>query len=325
MNKKLLLLLDGLVSLLIMAGVLWFIGADKFIAELAGVNLFYVAVSIVFLLLMDFVMAYRIKLVLKENKVDVSYKGTFLSHMVGMLLSDFTPARSGYFATAAALSYNYKVPSEKAMVAILGPQTLDFIVKVIVGTISLLYLTKYVLHLDNGWFVFVGAGLMCVMIAVMVLLLFSGRFLRLFSFAERIPFTKRVYLMFLRMQENSHTILKVLPQLIALLLLSWSAKAISWYFVAKSLGITIDIGIPEVLVYYFIQPTLTILEFVPSPTIAGLGLSEGGGAVLLSVFGISAAKAASFVFLARIKTTFVNLIAVPETLKTAKGMKDDLF
>lgn len=325
MNKKVLLLLDALVSMGIMALVLWFIGVDKFIAELTTVNLFFLALSILFLMGMNFVMAYRIQLMLKANKVAIAYKDTFFSHMCGMLLSDFTPARSGYFATAAALSYNHGTPSDKAMIAILGPQALDFITKVIAGTIALLFITNYILHLDSSWFIFLGAGLMCVMIAIMVLLMFSKKFLRLFSFSKKLPIAERIFHMFEKMQDNSHTVIKMLPQLVGLLLLSWSAKAISWYFVAKSIGITIDIGIPEVLVYYFLQPTLTILEFVPSPTIAGLGLSEGGGAVLLSVFGVTAAKAASFVFLARIKTTAVNLIGIPETMKAAKGLKKDLF
>jgi uncharacterized protein (TIRG00374 family) len=325
MNKKVLIAIDAVVSIGILAAVLWFIGIDKFIVELTTVDLGLLALSIVFLLVMDFVMAYRIQLMLKANQIALKLRDCFYPHMCGMLLSDFTPARSGYFATAAALSYNHKVPSEKAMIAILGPQALDFITKVIAGTLCLLFITNYILHLDSGWFIFLGAGLMCIMIAIMLLLMFSKRFLALFSFSKKLPLAEKVYHMFERMQENSHTVIKMIPQLVGLLLLSWTAKAVSWYFVAKSIGITIDIGVPEVLIYYFLQPTLTILEFIPSPTLAGLGLSEGGGAVLLSVFGVTAAKAASFVFLARIKTTLVNLIGIPETMKAAKGLKKELF
>jgi uncharacterized membrane protein YbhN (UPF0104 family) len=92
-------------------------------------------------------------------------------------------------------------------------------------------------------------------------------------------------------------------------------KAISWYFVAKSLGINIDVSpFPELLFYYFFQPLITMLEFVPSPTLAGIGLSEGGGTLVMAFFGVNPASAAAFVLLARVKTTFVNLLAMPDTL-----------
>ncbi|MEK6979693.1 MAG: lysylphosphatidylglycerol synthase transmembrane domain-containing protein [Candidatus Micrarchaeota archaeon] len=325
-KNKLLLIADAIISVVIIAGILYYIGADKIFAELSNINYFYLALSVLFLCVMHLGMVLRIKLILNAigsgatKLIDIAR-----AHFVGMLLADFTPARSGYFATVASLSYNHNVPSEKAMVAILGPQILDFILKVVVGTISILYLTSYVLKMNETWFIFLGAFVMVAMTAVMVLLLFSKKFLALFSFASKIPIASKIYAMFVRTQEHSDVVVKKLPELLGLMIFSWSGKAISWFFVAKSIGINLELGFPEPIFYYFLQPTLTLLEFIPSPTIAGLGLSEGGGAVLLAVFGITAAKAASFVFLARIKTTFVNLIAIPEAIKTMKKMKDSEF
>lgn len=324
-KSHVLLVLDAIISIAIIAGILYYIGADKIFAEFTNINYFYLFLSVVFIVVMHLIVSYRIKMLLEENNVHLKFKDILSSHMVGMLLSDFTPGRSGYFATAATLKYNYNAPSDKAMLAILGPQALDFIIKVTAGTLSMLYVTNYILKIGDGWFIFLGAIIMVLMIAIMLLLMFSKRFLKLFSFMFSIPLLKRVYVMMDKMQDSSHTVIKKLPELIVLLFLSLSAKAISWYFVAKSLGITLNLDFPEPIFYYFLQPTLTILEFVPSPTIAGIGLSEGGGAVLLSLFGITAAKAASFVFLARIKTTLVNLIAIPEAIKTMKNVKDSEF
>ena len=72
---------------------------------------------------------------------------------------------------------------------------------------------------------------------------------------------------------------------------------------------------PEAVFYLFLQPLVTMLEFVPSPTIAGLGLSEGGSTLVFSFFGVGAAVAASFALLVRFKTTFVHLPAVPEAVR----------
>jgi uncharacterized protein (TIRG00374 family) len=325
MDKKIILLIDAVISAVILIVILQMIGIEKILVELQNIDYFYLALSIVFLFVMDFVMSYRIQMLLKASGVIVRFRDAFMSHMSGMLLSDFTPGRSGYFITAAALKYNHNVPSEKAMMAILGPQALDFIVKVVSGTTFMLYLTWYVLQIKEVWFIFMGATMMMIMIAVMLLLLFSKKFLALFSFANSIPVANRVYGMFVKMQDHTHVVIKKLPMLCVLVMLSWTGKALSWFFVAKSLGITLTLNFPEPLFYFLLQPTVTILEFIPSPTMAGLGLSEGGGAVLLSLFGISLAKAVSFVFLARAKTTVTNLIALPETIKTLKGVKNDIF
>ncbi len=325
MNKKLFLVIDAIISIVLIIGILYYIGTDKILAEFVNINYYDLFLSLVFLGIMHLIMSYRIKILLEANNVYVKFKDIMMSHLVGMLLSDFTPARSGYFATVATLSYNYNAPSDKVMIAILGPQALDFMTKVIIGTISMLYITHYILKISDGWFIFLGAFLMSIMIVIMILLMFSEKFLKLFSVVVMIPVVGGVYNIFEKMQKTSHIVIKKLPELLVLLFLSWSAKAISWYFVAKALGITIEVGFPEPLFYYFLQPTLTILEFIPSPTIAGLGLSEGGGVILLSIFGVSAAEAASFVFLVRIKTTFMSLIAVPEMLKVAKKLKDNIF
>lgn len=319
------LLIDAFISAVIILIVLQMIGLESILKELQNINYFYLALSVIFLFMMDFVMSYRIQMLLKASGVVVRFKDAFMAHMSGMLLSDFTPGRSGYFITAGALKYNHNVPSEKAMMAILGPQALDFIVKVVSGTAFMLYLTWYVLQIKEIWFIFLGAAMMLMMIAIMLLLLFSKKFLSLFSFAKSIPITNRIYGMFEKMQDHTHVVIKKLPTLCVLVLLSWTGKALSWFFVAKAIGMTLTLGFPEPLFYFLLQPTVTILEFIPSPTIAGLGISEGGGAVLLSLFGVSLAKAASFIFLARAKTTVTNLIALPETIKTIRGLKEDIF
>ena len=58
-----------------------------------------------------------------------------------------------------------------------------------------------------------------------------------------------------------------------------------------------------------------MLEFVPSTTIAGLGISEGASVLVFSLFGIEPATAMLFALLFRFKTTVIHLPVVPEALK----------
>lgn len=312
------LVLDAAVSLAIMAAVFYFIGIDAIIREFSGINYIYLAFSVIFLLLMYLGMAARLHLVLSELGARMKFQDIMRMHFVGMLLADFTPARTGYFAVAYGLTKKHRVPEEKSIVAVLGPQIYDFVLKVVAGTAGLLYLLKVYLRITNGEVLFLGAFVMMGMVAVMVLLLFSKSFLSIFSFTRGVPIADRVFMMFEKAQQNSKVILHQFPALSFLLMYNWITKAISWFFVAKALNITLFVEFSEVFVYFFLQPLLTMLEFLPSPTLAGLGLSEGGGVLLFSVFGIGAAKAASFVFLARVKTIIVNLIGVRDTLSLVR-------
>ena len=313
------LILDSAISIAIVAVILYFIGIDKIIAEFSHINYLYLALSAFFLVLMYAVMSARLNLILRELGVKLKFMDIFRMHVVGMLLSDFTPARTGYLMVAYGLTKKHGVPEEKSTVAVLGPQIYDFMAKVILGTIALTYLLNVYLKMEHSEILFLGAVAMVAMTAVMVLLLFSKRFIRFFSFARHIPFADRILSLFEKAQQNSHVILHQFPKLFVLLLLSWTTKGISWFFVAKSLGITLDTPFPEVFAYFFLQPLLTIFEFIPSPTLAGLGLSEGGGVLVFGVLGVGAAKAASFVFLARVKTIIVNLPSLKDALSLARN------
>ncbi|VVB98503.1 Lysylphosphatidylglycerol synthase TM region [uncultured archaeon] len=313
------LILDTAISLAIVAVVFYFIGVDAIVREFSHLNYLYLLVSAGFLVLMYVGMTARLHLVLSELGVKLRFRDIFKVHVMGMLLADFTPARAGYFAVAYGLTKKYKVPEEKSMIAVLGPQIYDFMLKVVVGTAGLFYLLNTYLKISHSEILFLGALVMAGMIAVMVLLLFSKRFLAFFSFTRRIAFADKVLSIFEKAQQNSKVILHHFPSLFFLLMFTWSMKAISWFFVAKALGITLFVDFPEVFAYFFLQPLLTLLEFIPSPTLAGLGLSEGGGVLIFSLFGIGAAKAASFVFLARVKTIIVNLPAVKEAVEVLKS------
>jgi len=318
MKRNVLLAVNIIISIILVSVILYYVGVTDVIQSLSSVNLWLLLLSVLFLLVMDLLMSYRIKIVLDYLKDGTSFINILKSHFVGMLSADFTPARSGYFATAGVLHYKYGVTSEHAMVSIFGPQIFDFALKLIAGTLGIIYILYRFIGPAQGWIIILGSVVMSLIVALMLLLLFSVRFLRLFSFSEKFPLVSSGYSLFVRMQDKSHAIVKKTPELLVLLLLTWSAKAISWYFVAKSVGITVNTEFPEVFFYFFLQPLVTMLEFIPSPTIAGLGLSEGGTTAIFSFFGVPAAVAATFALLARFKTTFVHLPAVPEAFETLR-------
>lgn len=320
-RKKILLAANAIVSLALVAVILHLVGFADVLHELGGIDLGFLALSMLSLLLMDVIMSYRIKLLLEGAGARMRYLDILRSHFVGMLLADFTPSRTGYFATAAVMRYNYNAPAEKALLAIFGPQIFDFAFKVVAGGLAILYIMFVFIGPEQGWMLILGAFVIGAIILVMMLTLFSRRFLALFSFVRAIPIVSRIYGVVVKMQDSSHVVVDKTPHILVLILFSWGARALSWFFAAKAVGITVATPFPEILFYFFLQPLLTMLEFVPSPTIAGLGLSEGGATLVFSLFGILPAKAAVFALLVRFKTTFVHLPAVPEALKVPDGIK----
>ena len=322
MKKKLIILLDALISIALIFFILSFVGLEDVLDSLLNINLFFLFLSILFLLLMYCVMIFRIKILLDELKVKTSIINIVKSHFLGMLLADFTPARTGYFATAANLHYTYKLPSEKSLISILGPAIFDFSFKVTAGIIAIFLLLYNFVNTDQ-LLLFLGVIVMVFMIFIMILTVFSKRFLKIFSFSKAFPFIGGIYLMIERMQANSNVIIKKTPHLLVLLIFSWTFKSVSWYLIAKSLGITLNIWFPEIFFYFFLQPLLTMLEFLPSPTIAGLGLSEAGAVLIFSLYGVPAALGTSFALVARLKTILVNIFGISELIKLLRTISFD--
>jgi uncharacterized protein (TIRG00374 family) len=321
-RKTILILANAAVSIALMAILLQVVGIQDVLDRMAGMDFALLALSLLSLFGMDIVMSYRIQILLEEMKAGIRFIDILRSHFVGMLLADFTPSRAGYFATAAALRYNYGVPSEKALLSIFGPQMFDFAFKVVAGGLAIIYIMFVFVGPGQGLVLVAGAFAVGAIIVLMLLVLFSKRFLSLFGFARKLPMVSRFYEVFVRMQDSSHIVVRKTPHIIALIMVSWVFRSLSWFFAAKAVGITLDTAFPEVLFYFFLQPLVTMLEFVPSPTIAGLGLSESGTTLVFSLFGIPLAQATTFALLVRFKSTFLHLPAVPEALRVPHGMKE---
>ncbi len=314
-NKKQ-LLIDFFISLIIISLIMYFINPSKVFDIIKRMDLTYLVIALGLLFFVYTNMAFRIYFILKKLGTKINYINALKAHYVGMFFSDFTPARTGYFASLFAL-HKYGIKTHDAMIAIMGPAIYDFILKVVVGTLGLLFISYY--FLNSSIIIFLGSFIMFFMVLVMILLLFSRRFLNLLKFFFFLPLVKKIYNMFYNAQKNSKILVKEFPILTFVLITTWAFKSLSWYFVAKALGIRLNLQINEMFFYFLLQPLLTMLEFLPSPTLAGLGISEGAAAFLFSIFGIDKSLGFTFLFIARIKTIFFNLPIVPELIRLFKS------
>ncbi|VVC04422.1 Lysylphosphatidylglycerol synthase TM region [Candidatus Burarchaeum australiense] len=308
-----------LISLLMIAALFYFANIGDVLRVIEGIEFKWLALAFVFYFGINLCMALRIWAILRDLTVGISYPKTLMAHFTGMLASDFTPARSGYLTTAFVLSRNNKIPLEKTMVSILGPQIFDFFLKVTAGAIAFWYLLTYVLHVNAEesilFAVIFGIFALSTMIAVMFLSLFSPRFLKMMSFIKRLPFGKAVHELVENIQQNSHTIRRLFWFILLLLGFTWLLKALEWYCIALAVGFTPDVPFAPIIFFAFLQPLVTILQFAPLPTFAGVGFSEAASVFVLMQFGVAPAPALVFSLLTRFVMIAVDSIGIREAVK----------
>jgi len=313
------IIIQLLVSLAAVLVVLYLSDFTKVAEMMSRLNPVYLLIAVVFYLIINIMMGYRIKIVLKDLKEKLGLLDATEASFSGMLASDFTPGRTGYFATAFVITANSKIPLHKSMLSIFGPQLFDFSFKLITGAAALWYLMELLSSKTGGetrlFEMLLGIAIFVSMIAFMALLIFSKSFVRRLAFIRMFPYGEHVHSLLSKMQKNSKTMMKFAPYFTLLFLIGWTLKAFEWLFIAKSVGMQPNSNIPEILFFGFLHPLVTILQFIPTPTLAGMGLSEGGTAVILSLFGVPPYEAVAFALLARSMNIAVDLLGIKGAVK----------
>lgn len=326
MKKQLLLLIELAISLAIIAAVLYLVDVEKVLAAIAGANPFFILAAFLAYFGINLGMSTRIRVILAEMGHRISAGSALMANFAGMLVSDFTPARSGYFATAFVLTANEKIPLNRSIVSILGPQLFDFMVKVGAGGIAIIYIF-HKLNLGEGSLAGMLAGVVALagMLVFGVLLLFSKRFLVALKLLERLPFGEKIYGELARMQHNATAVKKVIWAILILLAVTWTLKGVEWYFLGMGLGMEPRIDFHPLIFYMFLQPLITMLQFIPTPTLAGMGLSEAGAAAILALFGVPMHVAVAFAILTRSLMIIVDLLGVNEARRVIRNNLDRIF
>ena len=305
------LLLNLLVSLAILAAVLQLAGVGGICDALLRAKPELLLLAFIAYATVTLAMAYRIKFVLAGLGEKLSLMQVVPSNLAGLLSSDFTPARAGYFFTAFSLSSKFNIAVDKTVISIFGPQLFDFLIKTLSAVALILLMVS---RAGTGGAVLnllvACAGIVAVLFAG--LLVFHPPFLDYFSFAERLPVFPQVFSFLRRMHVHSDKILSVKWGVIGLTMLTWFLKGTEWLLLSYALGISVTGSLPSDLVFIMVfQAAITIIQFVPSPTLAGAGASEAAFAAVLLVFGIPFESSVAFGVLTRFTMIAVDSLSLP--------------
>ena len=314
-------LAELMLSLILIAALFYFADIGKVLAVVGSMDLKWLAVALFFYIAINIAMTLRVWAILHDMGAGISYRRTLMAHFAGMIASDFTPARSGYLTTAVVLSRNNKIPLEKSMVSIIGPQIFDFTLKITAGAIAAWYLITYALGgADESMVLTIAFAIVAVgsMIGVMLLALFSSKFVKLLTRLSFLPFAGKVIGLLEQMQKNSASIKRLLWLILLLLGLTWFFKAAEWYALSQAIGFAPDVPFSALIFFAFLQPLSTVLQFAPLPTVAGAGFYEAGSVFVLMLFGASLEQALVFSLLTRFIMIAVDSIGVREAVKTLR-------
>ncbi|HEC56347.1 MAG TPA: flippase-like domain-containing protein [Candidatus Syntrophoarchaeum butanivorans] len=299
-------LLQVIIGIAIIALILHRLGPYAVYEVFTRIDLSYFIIAAAAYLTYDILMAVRLSYLLKViSNHDIPFQEIFSAHIGGMIASDVTPARSGYFLTPVFLRRkDENLTLIEGMAAILAPQGIEFILKVAGSLLGAFLLITTLKNVITTPLLFAGA-IFLVLGGLTLLILWSGEESSL-KILSKIPVMKRFVDEFARLKEESIKIRSEVPFILLLYMICWVLVALQWMFIGKSLGFNLSFPI-----YFLLHPLLSILAFVPI-TPAGLGVMESGMIGVLYLFGIDPAMGFAFSLLVRANTIAVDLIGIRE-------------
>jgi len=299
------------LSLFSLAAIFWLVDVRKLYSTLSGADIYLVIAALSAYFLTMLMMSWRVRFIIDALGKKIGFGKAFFANAAGLLASDFTPARSGYFVVPFLLKKSSGVPLDKGMIAIVSPQIVDFFLKA-AGAAAAIILLLYAIPSLSSSAIFLWAGVVamlafCVAMFAALFIPSSLHYMRMLSF---IPFVSKGCDFIGSLQSHRGKVAGLFPAIAMISLVAFLLKGLEWYFFGLSLGINFSVGIHPFLIFLVLQPLITAFQFAPFPTIAGLGLSEGSAVASMALLGVDVELAVAYVLLVRGATTLLDCIGL---------------
>jgi uncharacterized protein (TIRG00374 family) len=309
------ILIQLAVGVVILLYLLQLADMSKVFSILLTVNPVNVLFASLFFIIASIFIGFTLYIPIKSLESSAPMDKVILGNFVGQLLSDVTPARSGYFATPLVLKEMCNVSIEKGLVSVLITGFVNSFIRVILSTIALIYFISF-LPLSPSIVSVLIIGIFFLLIAsiIFLIILIEKRILKLITVFEKIPVIKviaqKLIGLFNRAQKVKVNIKRQFPWMVLLILLSVVANALALQFISDGLGF----GSPSLIEFVFIATLVSSLMYIPF-TIAGLGIQETAYVLLLTLLGMPFETAVAFALLTRALFTGTDIIGLPALIK----------
>jgi uncharacterized protein (TIRG00374 family) len=309
------ILIQLAVGVVILLYLLQLADMSKVFSILLTVNPVNVLFASLFFIIASIFIGFTLYIPIKSLESSAPMDKVILVSFVGQLLSDATPARSGYFATPLILKEMCNISIEKGLVSVLITGFINSFIRVILSTIALIYFISF-LPLSPSIASVLVIGIFFLLIAgiIFLIILTKKRTLKLITAFEKIPVIKviaqKLIELFNRAQKVKVNIKRQFPWMVFLILLSVVANALALQFISDGLGF----GSASLIEFVFIATLVSSLMYIPF-TIAGLGIQETGYVLLLTLLGMPFETAVAFALLTRALFTGTDIIGLPVLIK----------
>jgi uncharacterized membrane protein YbhN (UPF0104 family) len=308
--------------------VLWLLQiadiGDTFSAILQ-INVLYLLAAALFFVVSSTIVGLALYVPLKQSDPTVPVGKVVMASFGGQLLSDVTPARSGYFLTPVLVNRLAKVPIEKGMTGVLATGAINALVKAAVCLIGLAYFISFLplpASVINS--LIVGVAILLVAGVFLLLLMWEKRMSKVVAKIEGLPLIgkklHKITEMFTDIQQQSGKVKRSFGVVALLILASLIVNAAALYCVFVGLWHSPALNLLD---FFLLASFASALTYVPI-TIAGLGVQETGYVLLLQLLlGMSLTvidpKLLAFAFITRILFTGTDVIGLGSLIKV--GLK----
>jgi hypothetical protein len=286
------LLIQGVLGIVVLFAIYLKIRDYGFSGNVSYQFLF---LSVLSYIILNLILAFRLKKVVEKTGCSVRYMESVQAHFGGMLLSDFTPGRSGYLTTPFFLRKIGSCELNQGMAGILVPQAIEFLIKIFGGALGLFFLFS---SADKFKELLAISTIAMGTLLILSFLIIAGSW---FTFGSKIPLPGFIKKYLGKYTTHSVKTKESLNLILVVSIAGWIITALQWYLVGLSLSIGLSFHY-----YFFLQPLVTILMFVPL-TPAGLGIMEGGAVAALYLLGVEPSTAFFYSVLVRLSTVMGDM------------------
>jgi uncharacterized membrane protein YbhN (UPF0104 family) len=312
------------VSILILYLLFQGVNIEQAQSILVNSNLFVLALSIIFFILSSFAIGFALQGALKATEAAPPFGSTMLANFGGQLLSDITPAKSGYFATPVLLNQLKAVPIEKGLMSVMAVGAGNFFVKATFSAMALVYFLNRIppdimsAEMTNA--LLIGVAILVICGIGLTILVWTNYFSGLLIKLCRLPLIGSVIKKLQSIRSMFSKDKAALRSSVKITVISVVASvmfsAISLFLLSRAIGM----NEPTFIDLLFMGPLTAAFMYVPI-TFAGLGLQEAAYVFLIT--GISSTGvevAVTFALMVRLIAVTTDLVGLPPIIKTGTGL-----
>jgi hypothetical protein len=291
-------------GVLILGYIIYSLDPEKIAAALLKTKPEYFILAAVCYFINEVISAVALKMI---TSAKISLPEVLLSHMCGMLYGSATPGRVGYYYTSFSIAKKTGT-SRSGNIGILTLfQGMNFLLKVVLCMTAVFYFSAYITDASSQEYLLLAGLFPIAGLIIIAVALYTKILNRLLA---KLPKSSKLLEYVDRMQETTKKVRgSQIVKILIVSLLGWLMISAQWYFLAISMDAAISYATALML-----QPILTTVMFVPlSPS--GLGLAEGGSALLFKAVGLTLADGVAFMLLVRINSIIVDAIGLLDIRK----------